>query len=157
MNEAAPNERVRAAARAAGLEIDVRTMPGSTHTAPEAAAALACDLGQIVKSLIFKGRESGKPHLLLVSGKNRVNENGVAGFIGESLGRADPAFVKDVTGYEVGGIPPLGLQSAMPAWFDRDLLNWEMVWAAAGTGDTLFGVAPRALLSATGATILQVS
>ncbi len=126
MNEAAPSERVRAAARAAGLEIEVRTMPSSTHTAAEAAAALACDLGQIVKSLVFKGSVSGKPHLLLVSGKNRVNEKGVASFIGESLLRADPAFVRDVTGYDVGGIPPLGMQTQIPAWFDRDLLNWGL-------------------------------
>lgn len=157
MNVTHPNDRVRAAARAAGLEIDVRTMPDSTRTAAEAAAALSCDLRQIVKSLVFRGRGSGQAHLLLVSGGNRVNETGVATSIGEPLGRAEPSFVYEVTGFKVGGIPPIGLANAMPTWFDRDLLAWQTVWAAAGTSDSLFAISPQALQAATKATIIEVT
>jgi prolyl-tRNA editing enzyme YbaK/EbsC (Cys-tRNA(Pro) deacylase) len=100
--------RVQERAAGLGLEIEVRQMPGSTRTAVDAAAACGCGVGQIVKSLVFKGRTSGKPYLLLVSGSNRVDEKGVAAVIGEPLTRPDAQFVRDVTGYAIGGIPPLG-------------------------------------------------
>lgn len=156
-NLPAAAERVRAAAAALGLEIDVRAMPVSTGTAADAAAALGCAVGQVVKSLVFRGRNTGRPHLLLVSGANRVNEEGIAVHIGEPLARAEPAFVREVTGYPVGGIPPLGHAREMPAWFDRDLLGWDTIWAAAGTADTMFAVPPDRLLRATRATVLPVT
>ena len=100
--------RVEAAAEALGLAIAVRLMPDSTRTAAEAAAACDCAVGQIVKSLIFKGKDTGRPLLLLVSGANRVNEKGVAVTIGEQLTRPDADFARVVTGFAIGGIPPLG-------------------------------------------------
>jgi prolyl-tRNA editing enzyme YbaK/EbsC (Cys-tRNA(Pro) deacylase) len=132
-------------------------MPGSTHTAAEAAAALNCALGQVVKSLVFRGRDTGRPHLLLVSGANRVNEEGIAAHIGEPLARAEPAYVRAVTGFAVGGIPPFGHASPLSAWFDRDLFVWEIVWAAAGTDDTMFPIAPAALRTATRASVVPVA
>ncbi len=149
--------RVAEAAAALGLAIAVIEMPGSTRTAADAAAAVGCGVGQIVKSLVFRGRESGRPYLLLVSGANRVDEAGVAGRMGEALDRPDATFVRDATGYAIGGIPPFGHATAMKTFFDADLLAFEVIWAAAGTPKTVFRTEPRALLRATGATVIAVS
>ena len=148
--------RVLEAAKSAGLEIEIVTHAQSTRTAEEAAAACGCAVGQIVKSLVFQGRTSGAPILLLVSGANRVDEKGVATAIGERLKRPDAAYVRDVTGYAIGGIPPLGHSTPIKTFIDRDLLQYETVWAAAGTPESVFRVAPAALAAATGATILSV-
>ena len=148
--------RVLEAASAAGLQIEIVTHAQSTRTAEEAAAACGCAVGQIVKSLVFQGKTSGAPILLLVSGANRVNEKGVAAAIGEALRRPDAAYVRDVTGYAIGGIPPLGHATALQTFVDRDLLQYETVWAAAGTPESVFRVAPRALATATGAKVVSV-
>ena len=111
--------RVQDRARALGLDIAVRQMPASTRTAQEAADACQCGVGQIVKSLVFKGRTSGKPYLLLVSGSNRVNEKGVASALGEPITRPDAQFVRDITGFAIGGIPPLGHDTPMKKLFDQ--------------------------------------
>lgn len=144
-------DRVRAAAGALGLTIKLREMPQSTRTAEDAAAACGCDVGQIVKSLVFQGRESGRPYLLLVSGRNRVDEAGVAGRIGEALRRPDAAYVRETTGFVIGGIPPFGHATAMTTFVDEDLLRHATVWAAAGTPNAVFCVEPRALVAALGA------
>jgi prolyl-tRNA editing enzyme YbaK/EbsC (Cys-tRNA(Pro) deacylase) len=144
------------AARAAGLDIEIVTHAQSTRTAEEAAAACGCAVGQIVKSLVFQGKNSGAPILLLVSGANRVDERGVAAAIGETLKRPDAAYVREVTGYAIGGIPPLGHATPLKTFIDRDLTRYESVWAAAGTPESVFRVAPGALVAATGATILSV-
>jgi prolyl-tRNA editing enzyme YbaK/EbsC (Cys-tRNA(Pro) deacylase) len=149
-------QRVQQHAHDLGLDITVRQMPASTRTAEAAAAACGCGVGQIVKSLVFKGRTSGKPYLLLVSGSNRVDEKGVAAVIGEPLTRPDAQFVRDITGYAIGGIPPLGHASPLATYFDRDLLQYEVVWAAAGTPETVFSVAPAALAEKTAATVISV-
>lgn len=148
--------RVQQCAHDLGLDIAVRQMPGSTRTAEDAAAACGCGVGQIVKSLVFKGRVTGKPYLLLVSGSNRVDEKGVAAVIGEALTRPDAQFVRDITGYAIGGIPPLGHASPLATYFDRDLLQYDVVWAAAGTPEAVFCVAPAALADKTAATIISV-
>ena len=149
-------QRVQQRAHALGLDIAVRQMPGSTRTAEDAAAACGCSVGQIVKSLVFKGRTSGKPYLLLVSGSNRVDEKGVAAVIGEALTRPDAQFVRDITGYAIGGIPPLGHASPLATYFDIDLLQYDVVWAAAGTPEAVFSVAPAALAEKTAATVISV-
>jgi len=148
--------RVLEAASAAGLQIEIVTHTRSTRTAEEAAAACGCAVGQIVKSLVFQGKTSGAPILLLVSGANRVNEKGVAAEIGEALKRPDAAYVRDVTGYAIGGIPPLGHAIPLKTFIDRDLLQYDMVWAAAGTPESVFSVAPRALATAANAAIVSV-
>lgn len=149
--------RVQAAAEALGLAISVRLMPDSTRTAAEAAAACGCEVGQIVKSLIFKGKDSGRPLLLLVSGANRVNEKGVAVTIGEQLTRPDADFVRATTGYAIGGIPPLGHLAPLATWIDGDLLRYATVWAAAGTPNAVFSVDPGRLRDAIGATVIHVA
>jgi prolyl-tRNA editing enzyme YbaK/EbsC (Cys-tRNA(Pro) deacylase) len=148
--------KVAAAAESLGLPIAIRLMPATTRTAEEAAAACGTSVGQIVKSLIFEGSESGTPLLLLVSGKNRVDEKAVAARIGEGLKRPDAQRVRDITGFAIGGIPPLGHASALSAYIDPDLLAYEEVWAAAGTPNAVFPVDPNRLASAIGATTLPM-
>jgi prolyl-tRNA editing enzyme YbaK/EbsC (Cys-tRNA(Pro) deacylase) len=149
-------QRVANAARAAGLAIDVKVMPASTRTAEDAAAACGCDVAQIVKSLIFKGKASGRPYLLLVSGGNRVDEKAMAATLGEEIVRPDADFVRAATGFAIGGIPPLGHATPLTPWLDEDLLQFGTVWAAAGTPSAVFAVDPKALAAATGATIIPV-
>lgn len=148
--------RVMDAAKAAGLTVDVREMPASTRTAEEAAAACETGVGQIVKSLVFRGKNSGSPYLLLVSGSNRVDEKAVGAAIGEPLERPDARYVREETGYAIGGIPPIGHRAGLQVFIDADLLAFDVVWAAAGTPQAVFSVDPAALKTATGATVLAM-
>ncbi len=143
--------RVAAAAEALGLDVAVVEMPASTRTAEDAAAACGCTVGQIVKSLVFTGRDSGRPYLLLVSGPNRVDQEAVAALIGEPLDRPNGKAVREITGYAIGGIPPLGHAAPIATYIDPDLLAHDVVWAAAGTPACVFSVAPRRLAEAVGA------
>ena len=148
--------KVQEAAGRLRLAIAVRAMPQSTRTAEEAAAACGCDVGQIVKSLVFAGQTSGAPYLLLVSGRNQVDEKGVAAAVGEALRRPDAQAVRDWTGFAIGGIPPFGHAAAMPVFVDEDLLTYDVVWAAAGTPFAVFSVEPKALAQAIGAKAIRV-
>jgi prolyl-tRNA editing enzyme YbaK/EbsC (Cys-tRNA(Pro) deacylase) len=148
--------RVAAAAKALGLDPAIIEMPESTRTAAEAAAACGCAVGQIVKSLIFRGADTGRTYLLLVSGVNRVDEKRAAETIGETLKRPDAAHVRGVTGYAIGGIPPFGHDTPLPTFMDRDLLGFEEIWAAAGTPRCVMKFAPAALRDATKAQVISV-
>ncbi|HVY21524.1 MAG TPA: YbaK/EbsC family protein [Bauldia sp.] len=150
-------ERVRQAATALGLAIDIRVMPAATRTAEEAAAACGCTVAQIVKSLIFKGKESERPYLLLVSGTNRVNEKAVGARLGETIVRPDADFVRAATGFAIGGVSPLGHTPPLVPYLDTDLLQYGTVWAAAGTPNAVFEVDPRKLRDATGAVVMLVT
>ncbi len=157
MNEInGPASRVRDAAESFGLSVMPVIMPDKTRTAEEAAAACGCEVGEIVKSLVFRGITSGRGVLLLVSGSNRVDEEKVAGPIGEPIMRPDAAFVRALTGFAIGGIPPLGHATKLPTFIDRDLLKHETVWAAAGTPNAIFSVNPADLARAIGAEIIDV-
>jgi prolyl-tRNA editing enzyme YbaK/EbsC (Cys-tRNA(Pro) deacylase) len=149
-------DRVKAAAEAAGLAVDIRTMPQSTRTAKEAAAACGASVAQIVKSLVFRKAESGKPVLLLVSGANRVDQQAVREEIGEALERMDAAAVREVTGFAIGGVAPLGSLTPLDTFIDADLLAFDMVFAAAGASDAIFGADPRALADAAGAAVIKL-
>jgi prolyl-tRNA editing enzyme YbaK/EbsC (Cys-tRNA(Pro) deacylase) len=149
-------KKVRDAASALGLDIAVREMSESTRTAEEAAAACGVTVGQIVKSLVFMGATSGRPYLLLVSGANRVNEKGVAAHLGEKLKRPDANAVRALTGYAVGGIPPFGHDTPLATYIDSDLLQYDVVWAAAGTPKTVFRTAPVKLRDAAKAAVIDV-
>jgi prolyl-tRNA editing enzyme YbaK/EbsC (Cys-tRNA(Pro) deacylase) len=150
-------ERVRAAAEAAGLVIEIREMPQSTRTAVEAAAACGTSVAQIVKSLIFKRAASGAPVLLLVSGKNRVDEKAVRAAIGDTLARVDADAVRELTGFAIGGVAPLGSLSPLATYMDRDLMAFDVVWAAAGAPTAVFAVKPAALAAAAKAEIIEVA
>jgi prolyl-tRNA editing enzyme YbaK/EbsC (Cys-tRNA(Pro) deacylase) len=157
MNELPPSARkVHDAAAVLGLDIAVREMPDSTRTAEKAAAAVGVTVGQIVKSLVFMGATSGKPYLLLVSGTNRVNEAGIAAHLGEELKRPDADAVRTLTGYAIGGIPPFGHDTPLATYIDGDLLQYDVVWAAAGTPKAVFSTAPGRLKDATQAIVIDV-
>ncbi|GGE27557.1 cys-tRNA(pro)/cys-tRNA(cys) deacylase [Agaricicola taiwanensis] len=156
---ALPSAAVRfsEAARQAGIDPDVMVMEQSTRTAMEAAEACGASVAQIVKSLVFQGAQTKKPCLILVSGANRVDEETVAGHLGEPLGRMEVRAVRDLTGYAIGGIPPLGHATPIRTFMDEDLLRHGQVFAAAGTPNTMFSVAPEALRQATSAAVIRVT
>lgn len=156
MAESRSAERVREALRANGLDDTVREMPDSTRTAEEAAAAVGCEVAQIVKSLLFV-REDGHPTLVLTSGRNRVDAVRLAAEVGAELHLADPATVRDLTGFAIGGVAPLGLATEIPVVLDRDLLDHAQVWAAAGAPRTVFPVAPEDLRRVTNARVATVT
>lgn len=149
-------QKVAQALQSAALDVSIVQMPSSTRTAEDAANACQCHPSQIVKSLVFQGKTTKSPLLLLVSGTNRVNVKGVTGSIGEALSRPDADFVRTVTGFAIGGIPPLGHATHLKTYFDRDLLQYDVVWAAAGTPDCVFSVDPTRLAEAANAEIIDV-
>jgi prolyl-tRNA editing enzyme YbaK/EbsC (Cys-tRNA(Pro) deacylase) len=150
-------QRVQDAGLALGLDIAVREMAHSTRTAQEAAAACGVTVGQIVKSLVFLGSASGKPYLLLVSGDNRVNEKDVARHLGEKLKRPDADAVRALTGFAIGGIPPFGHDAPLATYMDRDLLKYDVIWAAAGTPKAVFRTEPGKLQEAAKAIVIDVT
>jgi prolyl-tRNA editing enzyme YbaK/EbsC (Cys-tRNA(Pro) deacylase) len=129
----------------------------STRTAQEAADQAGCELGQIVKSLIFRGKISGKPILVLTSGPNRVNEKLISEYAGESIGKADADFVRAVTGYAIGGIPPFGHVEPMETYLDEDFLKYTTIWAAAGTPKAIFELKTEDLQKMTNGKVVKVT
>jgi Cys-tRNA(Pro) deacylase len=128
----------------------------STRTAQEAADRAGCELGQIVKSLIFRGKISGKPILVLTSGSNRVDEKRISGYAGETISRADADFVRSVTGYAIGGVPPIGHTQNMETFLDEDFFSYQTIWAAAGTPNAIFELKTEDLQKMTNGKIAQV-
>ena len=149
--------RVQAALAAAGLEARVVELPGSTRTAAEAAAAIGCEVAQIAKSLVFRGRESNEPILVIASGTNRVNEARIAAAAGEAIGKADAEFVRERVGFAIGGIPPLGHDTPLRTFLDEDLLRFERIWAAAGTPHAVFELSPTDLPRLTGGRVITIT
>ncbi len=149
-------QKVTERAAAAGLDVKVVEMPASTRTAEEAAAACGCRVGQIVKSLVFRGKASGRPVLILVSGDNRVDVKRVAGDIGEAIERADADWVRAETGFAIGGIPPIGHDRPLATFMDRALTRYDTVWAAAGTPNCVMALDPARLAAVSGARIIAV-
>ena len=134
----------------------VRSFPEGTRTAVDAAGAVGCDVGQIVKSLVFR-RESGPALLVITSGRNRVDEAKVERLIGEPIGKADAAFVREQTGFAIGGVPPAGHKSPVETIVDEDLLQYDEVWAAAGTPRDVFSTTPDELVQMTGGRVADVA
>lgn len=131
-------QRVQNALREKGFAYDVVELPQTTRSAGEAAAAVGCQVGQIVKSLLFARRESGTPLLVLTSGANRVDEALIGKLLGEPIGRATPEQVREATGFAIGGVPPIGHATPVETLIDEDLLGFEDVWAAAGNPNAVF-------------------
>lgn len=143
-------ERFQQAAAAAGFALDVHRFPAGTKTAADAARAIGCDVAQIVKSLVFMA--DGTPLVALTSGANRADQERLAELIGaESVRRADAEEARAATGYGIGGTPPFGYPSPLRVLVDRDLLHHAVVWAAAGTPDSVFPIRPEVLREVTGA------
>lgn len=139
-----------------GYEYTVIEHTESTRTAQEAAERAGCELGQIVKSLIFKGKDSGKPIIVLTSGANRVDEKRIREYAGEGIGKADADFVRAVTGFAIGGVPPVGHIQKIETYMDEDFMQYETVWAAAGTPNAIFELKTSDLEKMTDAKIVQV-
>ena len=150
-------ERVKQAAYIAGLEIEIRRMGGSTRTAEEAAQQCGCTVDQIVKSLIFEGKDDRRLFLFLLSGASRLDLAKAAKAAGQELKRADPRDVRDRTGFAIGGVAPIGYESALPVYADTKLTAFNIVWAAAGAHDAVFSSEPNALISAAGAEIADLA
>jgi len=151
-----PNaRRVVDAATALGVDIEVRRFPEGTKTAADAAAAIGVDVGQIVKSLVFA--VDGLVVMALVSGRNQLDERKLAAAAGGSKAkRVDADVVREATGYPIGGVPPFGLATELSVFVDPDLLDFDEVWAAAGTWNDVFGIAPASLVDATGAQVTEL-
>ena len=129
---------------ALGLEVELRQLPESSRTAREAAAACGCELGQIVKSLVFSSADG--PLLVLCAGDRRVDTAG----LGEAVSMAPPAEVRELTGFAIGGVPPLGHDRPMPTLVDGSLRRFATVWCAAGTPSSVFEISTEQLIEATG-------
>ena len=140
-----------------GLTGEVVEFEETTRSAADAAAAIGCEVGQIVKSLIFRAQPSGEAVLVLTSGANRVDEAHVAALIGETLGKADAEFVRAQTGYAIGGVPPFGYARLEHTFMDEDLMNYEELWAAAGTPNAVFPLKPEELLQQASAKVVRVA
>ena len=145
--------RVEAALAVAGVAVRVVEMPGTTRTAEDAAREAGCALDQIVKSIVFRGERSGHAALFLTAGGNRVDAGMAAALAGEPVGKADADLIRAETGFAIGGVAPVGHLRPVRTWMDPRLLDFDVVWAAAGTPRHVFAVAPGDLVRITGATV----
>lgn len=150
-------QRVQDALAARGLGERVVELTATARTAAEAAAALGCEVGQIAKSLVFRQRQSGRPVLVIACGSNRVDQARVAELLGEPMDRADPEFVREQTGFAIGGIPPLGHARPLLTIVDEDLLRYPRIWAAAGHPNAVFPLTPQELVSVTGGRVAKTA
>jgi len=150
-------QKVQDALRDLGFDLTVIEHTESTRTAQEAADRIGVTLGQIVKSLVFKGKTSGKPILVLTSGANRVDEKRIEAYAGEKIERADANFVREVTGYAIGGVPPIAHVKQMEKYLDEDLLQYDLIWAAAGTPNAVFELTPDDLKKMTKGKVAKIN
>ena len=135
----------------AGVDTQVVEFDQPTRTCAEAAAAVGCSVAEIAKSVVFRGKGSGQAVVVVASGDNRVCEAKVAQLVGEKLGRADADFVRQSTGYAIGGVSPVGHANPVRLLLDTDLQRFATVWAAAGTPFSVFPLSPEQLLGLTDA------
>ena len=149
--------KVQQALSAIGMQLEVVELPDSTRTSQEAAAAVGCQVGQIAKSIIFQALGSQRPVLVIASGPNRVNEQVIARLVGEDIGKADADFVRNRTGFVIGGVPPLGHTEQLETFIDQDLLQYPEIWAAAGTPHAVFRLTPADLLKMTKGKVLKIT
>lgn len=148
--------RVRAALTQRGVSPEFVELEATARSAEDAAAALGCRVEQIVKSLVFRGADTGSPVLVLASGPNRVSEKKISALIAEPIEKADAAFVREKAGFAIGGVPPLGHAEAPVTFLDEDLLEQGEVWAAAGHTHVVFGLDPEDLQRVTDARVIRV-
>jgi len=131
-------------------------MPDTTRTSADAAAAIGCTVGQIAKSLVFRGKTTGNPILIIASGPNRVNTDRIAEIIGEPIEKPDAEYVRTRTGFVIGGVPPVGHSEPLRTFIDQDLLQYADIWAAAGTPNAVFRLTPDDLVRMTGGQVIGV-
>jgi Cys-tRNA(Pro) deacylase len=139
-----------------GLEFKVIELSASTRTAQEAAETIGCEVAQIIKSLVFHAKTTNKPILVLASGINRVNEKAIEAEVGEKIGKADADFTREVTGFAIGGVPPIGHKQPIETFIDEDLLNFEELWAAAGTPNAVFNLHSKDVKNLTDGKVISI-
>jgi Cys-tRNA(Pro) deacylase len=150
-------QKVADAARQLGLAIEIKEFEATTRTAQDAANAIGCQVGQIVKSLLFVA--NGQPVMALVSGSNQLDEKKLASACGVSrkkIKRANADIARNATGFAIGGVPPFGHKTRLPTYIDEDLFNFAVIWAAAGTPKTVFAITPQELARITGNNIVDL-
>lgn len=150
-------DRVASALGSLGLEGRPRELPESTRTAAEAGAALGCEVGQIVKSLVFRLPSTDSAVMVLASGSSRVDVAKLSALVGEPVEQAPGAFVRERTGFAIGGVAPVGLVAPVRTYVERGVLAFDRVWAAAGSPRTVFDATPDELLAAIGAEVVDVA
>jgi len=149
-------DRVRQALSVLGHRADVREFDATTRTSADAAAAIGCTVAQIAKSLVFRAVGSNRAVLVIASGVNRVDEKLLAAALGDRIAKADAAFVRDKTGFAIGGVAPVGHSEAPITFIDRDLLTHPEIWAAAGTPHSVFRLTPQELVAITGGRVIAI-
>jgi prolyl-tRNA editing enzyme YbaK/EbsC (Cys-tRNA(Pro) deacylase) len=150
-------QKVQEALTARGFSYQVVESAEPTRTAAEAAKLVGCQVGQIAKSLVFKTAQSGRGVLVIASGANQVNEWRIGVVLKEALTKAPAHFVRQVTGFAIGGVPPIGHAQALETFIDQDLMKFPEIWAAAGTPNALFRLAPPDLVAMTGGHVVKVT
>ncbi len=140
-----------------GIPSRVVELPASTRTAKDAAKAIGCDVGQIAKSIIFRFKDSNSAVLVIASGSNRIDEKIVSGLLGAPIEQADANFVRTVTGFAIGGVPPTGHANHLQTFIDADIKQFDEIWAAAGTPNAVFCLSPAELELISGGTIAKVT
>ena len=153
MTRPTANERFSSAAIHLGIEPDIVRFPEDTRTAAQAAAALDCELGQIIKSLVFES--GGQPILALTAGDQQVDTGALGGLCGAPIGKADAKMGRDATGFAIGGVPPFGHVRPLSCWIDQNIFRYEIAWGAAGTPDTVFAIRTEQLADLSGGQIAR--
>jgi prolyl-tRNA editing enzyme YbaK/EbsC (Cys-tRNA(Pro) deacylase) len=149
-------QKVQDALNAFGVQLQVLELPASTRTSVEAAQAIGCKVEQIAKSVIFRSSITGRPVLVIASGPNRVNEKKIGELLGEPIGKADADFVRQRTGFVIGGVPPAGHIEPLVTFVDEDLLKLDEIWAAAGTPNAVFRLTPPDLVRITAGRVINI-
>jgi prolyl-tRNA editing enzyme YbaK/EbsC (Cys-tRNA(Pro) deacylase) len=149
-------QKVQDALNAFGVQLQVLELPASTRTSVEAAQAIGCKVEQIAKSVIFRSSITGHPVLVIASGPNRVNEKKIGEVLGEPIGKADADFVRQSTGFVIGGVPPAGHIEPLVTFVDEDLLKLDEIWAAAGTPNAVFRLTPSDLVRITAGRVINI-
>lgn len=149
-------QRVQVELERHGIDCQVQEMDKSTRSAADAAKAVGCTVAQIAKSLIFKRIKSDRAVLVITSGINRVDETRLSQMVSEPIEMADADFVREQTGFAIGGVPPLGHSRPLEVFVDEDLMQYDVIWAAAGTPRAVFRLTPDQLLKVTGGRVIAV-
>jgi prolyl-tRNA editing enzyme YbaK/EbsC (Cys-tRNA(Pro) deacylase) len=150
-------QKVQDALRQFEVSCRVVELPGSTRTSKDAAEAVGCKVEQIAKSIVFQGKQSGKPILVVASGSNRISEKKLRDLVAEPVKKADADFVREQTGFVIGGVPPVGHVKPLDIFIDEDLLKYDEIWAAAGTPHAVFRLTPAELVGITAAKVVNIS
>jgi len=148
-------QKVQDVLKALGFANTVVELQATTRTSAEAAQAVGCRVEQIAKSIVFQGKQTHRPILVIASGPNRVNEKKIEGFISEPLGKADADYVREHTGFVIGGVPPVGHHEKLEIFIDEDLLQYGEIWAAAGSSNAVFQLTPSDLIKMTSGRVIS--